>query len=104
MTEAEANQDGYTTTATDNTERISSNETAKALFVNNKPDTSSDDPPDNPSNNPSNHPTNDVTSTGDHTNYGIWITLVILSAIIILCIVFFSNKTRLFRLNGRHFR
>ncbi len=93
VTESEANQDGYTTTATEASGSIVKDLTATAAFTNRK-DTvpATPDTPDNPTNpgtpstpdNPkvpdkSAVPTNLIPQTGDESNVDFWLALMIIS-------------------------
>lgn len=76
--ETQANQDGYTTTATGNIGTIPTNGTAKAEFVNNK----SDNLPDPP-------------KTGDDSHIDMWIALMF-SSLICVAVCLFSMKKKKF--------
>ena len=120
VTELDAGADGYTTTAVNATGTIPANGTATAEFVNHKddeptppPDEPDPDPvdpdpvdpdPDNPDPGPV-KPSDDVPKTGDNSHLGLWTALMILSALGMLGICFFSSRKRtLFSFSGGHKR
>ncbi len=103
VTESEANQDGYTTTATGASGSIVKDETAKAEFINTK-NSSSDTPktPDNPSEpNKTDEPTAQVPQTGDESNVGFWLALMGVSFAAFIGVCIYGRKRRY---TDRHIR
>ena len=114
VTESEANQDGYTTTATGANGSIVKDQTVTAAFTNNK-NTTPDNPdkpanpdtpttPDNPDkpvkpntpttpNNPV-VPTDPVPQTGDESNVGFWLALMIISFVAFTGVCIYERKHR----------
>ena len=130
VTELEADQNGYTTTYTDDSGFITSEQDMVAAFVNDKPaqakpdkpsddpDTPTDNPPDTPTDNPPDTPTdtppdtptsnnpNDTPKTGDESHLALWLSLMILSLIGITVIILtpIIGRKKLVSTNGRHMR
>ena len=95
VTEAEANQDGYTTTVTGGTGTISAGQTASAVFTNDRPRTEQPEPstPDNP----------DVPKTDDPTHNGLLagLCLASLGGMAVLGLVSRRNRKKY---RGKHFK
>ena len=95
VTEAEANQDGYTTTVTGGTGTISAGQTASAVFTNDRPRTEEPEPPtpDNP----------DVPKTDDPTHNGLLagLCLASLGGMAVLGLVSRRNRKKY---RGKHFK
>ena len=79
--------------------------TGRVWTITNKLPSDPTDPPVDPPDPPVNPPLDDVPQTGDNSHLGLWMTLVILSAIGMLGTGVVSNKKRyLFSFNGRHLK
>ena len=100
VVESEANQDGYTTTATGESGNIVKDETATAAFTNNKEATPVK--PDN-HNTPNNtvRPSNVSAKTGDVSHVNFWIALMITSFAIFAGICIYGRKRRYTGHHGR---
>ena len=95
VTEAEANQDGYTTTVTGGTGTISAGQTTSAVFTNDRPRTEEPEPPtpDNP----------DVPKTDDPTHNGLLagLCLASLGGMAVLGLVSRRNRKKY---RGKYFK
>lgn len=103
VAETEANQDGYTTAVTGATGMVGKDLTKSITFVNHKDITPvTPDEPSNPENptDPT-QPIDSAPQTGDESNIGLWLTLILCSfvAFVGLCIYVIKH-----RYSGRHVR
>ena len=100
VTEKEANEDGYTTSSTNEEGKVPENDNAAVKFVNYKQ--AEIDEPDNPSTpdetNNSDRPTDktietDSTKTGDQANMGLYTFLIVISALGIIILVMLKKES-----------
>ncbi len=114
VVEAEANQDGYTTSSIDESGMIPENGIASAVFVNTKnsidpgpaPDPEEPAVPEEPTE-PAEPKTpatpnlpDDVPKTGDETNLTLWIVLASFSGIAMISLLIFPRR----RYKGKHYK
>lgn len=99
VTEADANKDGYTTTVPVNaTGTIQGDQTVSVEFVNHKdssPPETDPTPGTDPADPPVNPPLDDAPKTGDESQIGLWMLLMLLSLTAIVTMVTSSRKTKL---------